>query len=414
MSEAEKSHSISKQTPSRQSKLKPFKWLIIVVLLILGLIAAWKYWKSTQTVAEEYSQWSKPVPVRVVPVERSDLQQQVKAIGTVIPSQMVNVQSQVSGRLQQLYFNEGQTVRKGQLLALIDPAPFQVALAQALGTQQQHFAQLANAQTELRRYELLYARDSIAKQQVEQQQALVKQLQGQSQANQAQVDAAKLQLSYTKIHAPISGRVGFRMKDVGNLIQANDSSALLSITQVSPIYVQFALPEQQLATLRGAQQAGQSLALSAWDRSEQQQLATGKIHALDNQIDLSTGSIKLKAIFNNQDDRLFPNQFVNVKLALNTIANAVNLPSDAIQHGAKGPYVYIINKDNKAEVRVLQLGINTQGRTEILSGLNGQEQVVLEGIDRLSEGKAVQIVQQKAQHPAENQVAAASTVVASP
>ncbi|AOA58466.1 efflux RND transporter periplasmic adaptor subunit [Acinetobacter larvae] len=382
------------QTSSRRGKLK---WLIAILLLI-GLAAlAWNYWqKSKAQKPQSYSQWAKPVPVRVTPVVRGDMQLQIKAIGTVVPAQVVNVQSQVSGVLQQLYFQEGQQVNKGQLLAQIDPAPFQVALAQAQGNLQQNIAQLNHAQTELSRYQLLYKQDSIAKQQLDQQQATVNQLKGQIQANQAQVDAAKLQLSYTKIYAPVAGRAGFRQKDVGNLVQANDSTALLSITQVHPIYVQFAVAENYLDVVR-AQNKLQALTVSAWDRSESKQLAVGRVQALDNQIDLTTGTLKLKAVFENNDDVLFPNQFVNVRLNAQTIQNAVQVPSDAIQRGAKGDYVYIINKDNKAEIRMLKLGLSSQGKTQVLSGINANERVVLEGIDRLSEGKEAQIVQDDTQ-----------------
>ncbi|NOZ96927.1 MAG: efflux RND transporter periplasmic adaptor subunit [Gammaproteobacteria bacterium] len=321
------------------------------------------------------------------------MQFEIKAIGTVVPTHLVKVQSQVSGVLQKIYFKDGQYVSKGQLLAQIDPAPFQVALAQAEGTQQQNLAQLRNAESELNRYQLLFKQDSIARQQVEQQQALVNQLKGQIQANQAQVDAAKLQLSYTKIYAPIEGRVGFKQKDAGNLIQANEEAGLVSITQVHPIYVQFAIAENYLDVLRGSVQKGQKVQVTAWDRSEKKQLATGYVEALDNQIDTHTGTLKLKAIFENRDDTLFPNQFVNVRLNAQTIQNAINIPTDAIQNGAKGTYVYIINKDNKAEIRMLKLGMSSNGQTEILEGLQGNERVVLEGIDRLAEGKEAQVVQ---------------------
>ncbi|MGA8883239.1 MAG: efflux RND transporter periplasmic adaptor subunit, partial [Acinetobacter sp.] len=215
---------------NRQKKpLAPkFKYLTGLIL-ILALGAGYGYWAAASSKpAEEFSQWSKPVPVRVVAVERRDLSIELKAIGTVIPAHTVNVQSQVSGALQRIYFQEGHLVAKGQLLAQIDPAPFQVELAQAQGTQQQHMAQLRNAETELARYQLLFKQDSIAKQQVEQQQALVNQLKGQIQANQAQVDAAKLQLSYTKIYSPIAGRAGFKQKDAGNLIQANEQAGLVT------------------------------------------------------------------------------------------------------------------------------------------------------------------------------------------
>lgn len=379
----------AKKHTSLGRKLKYIIGFLLLVLLVVGGI----YWKKTSNKPkEEYSQWSKPVPVRIVPVQRNNLDVEIKAIGTVVPVHTVNVQSQVSGLLQQVYFKEGQWVKKGQILAQIDPAPFEVALAQAEGTRQQNLAQLNNAETELARYQLLFKQDSIAKQQVEQQQALVNQLKGQTQSNRAQVDAAKLQLSYTKIYSPIEGRVGFKQKDAGNLIQANESTGLVTITQVHPVYVQFAVAENHLTALRETLKSGHQVQVSAWDKAEQKQLAVGHVQALDNQIDVTTGTLKLKAVFDNRNDSLFPNQFVNVRLSSQTIQNAVTIPIDAVQHGVKGTYVYIINKDNKAEVKMLKLGLSTNGKIEVLEGLDGTEKVVLEGIDRLSEGKEVQII----------------------
>lgn len=387
---------VAKKRNSWGRKLKYVIGFSVFILLIIGGI----YWKKTSNQPkEEYSQWSKPVPVRVVPVQRSNLDVEIKAIGTVVPVHTVNVQSQVSGVLQQVYFKEGQWVKKGQLLAQIDPASFKVALAQAEGARQQNLAQLNNAETELARYQLLFKQDSIAKQQVEQQQALVNQLKGQIQSNHAQVEAAKLQLSYTRIYSPIDGRAGFKQKDAGNLIQANESTPLVTITQVHPIYVQFAVAENYLTGLREALKSGQQVKVSAWDKAEQKQLAVGQVQALDNQIDVSTGTLKLKAVFDNRDDSLFPNQFVNVRLSVQTIQNAVSIPSDAVQHGAKGTYVYIINKDHKAEIRSLKLGLSSNGQIEVLAGLNGTEKVVLEGIDRLSDGKEVQIIADDQPHP---------------
>lgn len=384
-------------SPKKSSLQQKFKYLIGLIILI-GLALAGFYWKkSTSKPVEEYSQWSKPVPVRTVSVQQQNLQLEIKAIGTVIPAHTVNVQSQVSGVLQQIYFKEGQWVKKGELLAQLDPAPFQVALAQAQGTQQQNLAQLQNAETELKRYQLLFKQDSIAKQQVEQQQALVNQLKGQIQSNKAQVDAAKLQLSYTRIYSPIAGRVGFRQKDAGNLIQANETTGLVTITQVHPIYVQFAVAENYLMGLRDTLKKGQQIEVSAWDKSEQNKLAMGHVQSLDNQIDVSTGTLKLKAVFNNQDDALFPNQFINVRLNTQTIQNAITIPNDAVQHGAKGTYVYIVNPQHKAEIRMLKLGMTSNGQIEVIEGLTAKEQVVLEGIDRLSEGKEVQIVSDQRQ-----------------
>ena len=391
------SEPLNNNDPTKHFLHRRTLWIgFIIVILLLGMGGL--YWKKAMSQpSEEYSQWDKPVPVRVVPVQRQDLQVEIKAIGTVIPTHTVNVQTQVSGVLKQIYFKEGQTVQKGQLLAQVDPAPFQVALAQAEGTQQQNLAQLRNAETELARYQLLFKQDSIAKQQVEQQHALVNQLKGQIQANRAQVDAAKLQLSYTKIYSPINGRVGFQQKDAGNLIQANDTTGLVSITQVHPIYVQFSVAEHDLTHLRENMKQGYQVPVKAWDKAEQKQLAVGQVQALDNQIDANTGTLKIKAIFDNRDDVLFPNQFVNVRLNAHTVQDAISIPSDAVQHGAKGTYVYIVNPQKKAEIRMLTLGLSSNGQIQVLTGLNGTEQVVLEGIDRLAEGKEVQIVSDQPQ-----------------
>ena len=391
------SEPLNNNNPTKHFLYRRTLWIgFIIVILLLGMGGL--YWKKAMSQpSEEYSQWDKPVPVRVVPVQRQDLQVEIKAIGTVVPTHTVNVQTQVSGVLKQIYFKEGQTVQKGQLLAQVDPAPFQVALAQAEGTQQQNLAQLRNAETELARYQLLFKQDSIAKQQVEQQHALVNQLKGQIQANRAEVDAAKLQLSYTKIYSPINGRVGFQQKDAGNLIQANDTTGLVSITQVHPIYVQFSVAEHDLTHLRENMKQGYQVPVKAWDKAEQKQLAVGQVQALDNQIDANTGTLKIKAIFDNRDDVLFPNQFVNVRLNAHTVQDAISIPSDAVQHGAKGTYVYIVNPQKKAEIRMLTLGLSSNGQIQVLTGLNGTEQVVLEGIDRLAEGKEVQIVSDQSQ-----------------
>ncbi|MCH4248678.1 MAG: efflux RND transporter periplasmic adaptor subunit [Acinetobacter populi] len=387
------------------------KWMIFLFIVIFFIFCAGLIWKfvlaPSQNKEKEFSQWSQPVPVRVVPLSRGDLQLELKAVGTAVPTQAVTVQSRVSGVLEALYFKDGDSVQKGQLLAQIDPVPLQVALDQALGNQQQHLAQLQHAQAELLRNQTMLKQDAISRQEVDQQQSLVSQLKGQSKAYQAQVDSARLQLSYCKIYAPISGQVGFRQKDIGNLIQANDETGLVTITQTTPIYVEFALAENYLDLIRDSVQAQQKLQVEAWDRQEQKQLAQGTLFALDNQIDASTGTLKLKAIFPNQNKQLFANQFVNVRIQAQTIANAVTVPSDAIQHGAKGSYVYIVDKDkedgkDKAYIKMLQLGMSTGGKTQVLSGLSGNEKVVLEGIDRLSEDREVRILNEQAEQAGQN------------
>ncbi|OUY07542.1 efflux RND transporter periplasmic adaptor subunit [Acinetobacter populi] len=405
---------MSEQNMNANSETKPRprnKWMIFFFILILFILCAGLIWKfvlaPSQKKEKEFSQWSQPVPVRVVPLSRGDLQLELKAVGTAVPTQAVTVQSRVSGVLEALYFKDGDSVQKGQLLAQIDPVPLQVALDQALGNQQQHLAQLQHAQAELLRNQTMLKQDAISRQEVDQQQSLVSQLKGQSKAYQAQVDSARLQLSYSKIYAPISGQVGFRQKDIGNLIQANDETGLVTITQATPIYVEFALAENYLDLIRDSVQAQQKLQVEAWDRQEQKQLAQGTLFALDNQIDASTGTLKLKAIFPNQNKQLFANQFVNVRIQAQTIANAVTVPSDAIQHGAKGSYVYIVDKDkedgkDKAYIKMLQLGMSTGGKTQVLSGLSGNEKVVLEGIDRLSEDREVRILNEQAEQAGQN------------
>jgi multidrug efflux system membrane fusion protein len=303
----------------------------------------------------------------------------------------VVVQSRVTGQLQQLLFNEGEKVQQGQLLALIDAADYEIQLAQAGGQLEQNMAQLKNAEADLALYAKLREQNSISAQQFNQQQALVAQLQGTIKTNQAQIDAAKLQLSYTSIHAPISGRLGLRRVDAGNLIQANSAEGLVTITQSAPIHVLFAVPESQLQQVLDATRRGEQLTVEAWDRSEQKLLSQGVLTTLDNQIDSATGTLRLKAEFANSQEELFPNQFVNVRLNVALYKNVITVPQDAVQYGSAGTYVYIIEQ-SKAQIRQVQLGAADNGLVAVTSGLSGGEQVVLEGLDRLRPGRAAQVI----------------------
>ncbi|EKE75558.1 HlyD family secretion protein [Oceanibaculum indicum P24] len=333
------------------------------------------------------------MPVRVVPAAVEDMAVEVKAIGTVAPMNTVVVRSRVDGLLHSVLFQEGERVEAGEVLAEIDPEPFRVALAQAEGTLQQNLAQLKNAESDLAIYKRLFQQDSIARQQLDAQEALVNQLRGTLMTNRAQVDNAKLQLSYTKITAPIGGRLGLRRIDAGNLIASGDTEGLVTITQTQPIAVQFTVPEVQLADVRAAHRAGRLLAVEAWDRSERQMLAEGVLTTLDNQIDIATGTLRLKAQFENEDDALFPNQFVNVRLRVRTLEGAVTIPADAVQYGAQGTYVYMI-VDGKATVRPVSLGPTSGGRIAVTESLTKGDEVVLEGLDRLREGREVTIVKE--------------------
>lgn len=339
--------------------------------------------------------WMGPTPVHTVTVSKSDLKVHLKAIGTVTPLNNVTVRPRVGGPLISVKFTEGQSVKAGEVLAEIDPAPYQVKLQQAEGALQETRAQLQNAEEDLALYERLMASKSIAKQQFDKQKSLVAQLQGTLKSHTAQLEDARLQLSYTRITAPIAGRTGLRKVDVGNLINANDNTGLVTITQTRPISVVFTIPENQLIAVRQAHSAAstskQPLGVEAWDRSEQNLLANGKLTTLDNQIDTATGTLRLKAEFDNSDDSLFPNQFINARLHLQTMDGAVTIPADAVQYGSKGTYVYVID-DGKATMRQIKLGALEADRIAVLEGLKEGEQVVLEGIDRLWEGKDVKVM----------------------
>lgn len=371
------------------------KAVTMAVVALIAAGAAWWFWPTepapTAAAQRQMNPWAMPVPVRVVPATAADLRVQIKAIGTVTPLNSVVVQSRVSGPLQALHFKEGDKVAAGQLLAEIDAADYQVQLAQAQGQLEQNLAQLKNAENDLALYSRLREQNSISAQQFNNQQALVEQLKGSLRSNQAQLDAAKLQLSYTQIKAPISGRLGLRRVDVGNLIQANSAEGLVTITQSSPINVVFAIPENQLQQVRQAMRAGEPLVVEAWDRAEQQLLTSGVLTTLDNQIDIATGTLRLKAEFANQQEELFPNQFVNVRLNVAVRSGAVTIPQDAVQYGSAGTYIYTI-EDNKAQIRQVKLGPVDNGMVAIEEGLSVGTPVVLEGLDRLRPGRAVEII----------------------
>ncbi len=371
------------------------KRLIGVLALLLVLVGIWYLLGRTPPSAPlpQRSAWNMPVPVRVVPVERGSLDVQIKSIGTVTPLNTVTVRSRVDGVLNRVLFTEGSEVEQGTLLAEIDPLPYRAQLAQAEGQAQQNQAQLANAQADLELYEGLYQQDSIARQQLTSQRALVEELRGSLKANAAQVEDARLQLSWTRIEAPIAGKLGLRRVDAGNLVSSGDTEGLVSITQMRPIAVEFTVPEPDVPALRRAVASGAELAVQALDRSEQQLLASGRLHTLDNQIDIATGTLRVKALFENDDDQLFPNQFVNVRLRLHTLPSVVTIPSDAVQFGSRGTYVYVVDpQENKAFTRLVKLGATAaDGQVAVTEGLEEQELVVLEGLDRLREGREVVI-----------------------
>ncbi len=373
-------------------------WLVYTVLVVVFSAGVW-YFGFRSAPAQDPSRTSFrkrfaaiPAPVRVVPAEKRNLDVYLKAIGTVTPLNTVTVRSRVEGQLLRVAFEEGQRVKQSQLLAEIDPTPYQIRLAQAEAQQRQNASQLATAKSDLDRFRQLNAQALVSAQQLEAQQALVAEREGAVAADRARVDEARLQLAYTKIEAPISGRAGLRTVDVGNLVRANDASGLVVITQTQPIAVLFTVPEVDLPKVVEPLRAGEALPVEAWDRSEQTRLASGEVRTFDNKIDLATGTLRLKAEFPNEDEKLFPNQFVNVRLKVRTLRDTVVIPAAAVQFGSRGTYVYLITSENTSTIRNITIGPSDGNYQAVTQGLSGGEPVVLEGLDRLREGKNVIVV----------------------
>lgn len=331
-------------------------------------------------------------PVTVATVRRQDIRVTISAIGNIAALNTAVVRARVEGELKAIRFKEGQQVRAGQLLAEIDPRSYEVALAQAQGQFARDQAQLRNAQLDLERYKDLLAKDSIAKQQVDTQEALVRQLQGTVQSDQAQVDNARLQLSYTKVIAPISGRLGLKQADLGNIVRASDANGLVTITQTQPISVVFAVPEANLPQITRQLKANEAMVVEAWDREQRNRLATGRVATTDNAIDPVTGTIKLKAEFPNADGNLFPNQFANIRLQLDTLEGVLSVPNSAVQRGAIGTFVYVVKEDGTVTVRRIRMGTVDGDWVSVQGELAAGDKVVTDGADRLREGAKVEVI----------------------
>jgi membrane fusion protein, multidrug efflux system len=372
-------------------------WIVILVaIIILAVIAIiFVVPMLTGTSAKKPSPQSssqRPQPVSAVATKKADLDVYLRGLGTVTPANTVIVKSQVSGQLMSVNFKEGQIVKKNDVLAQIDPRPFDVQLMQAEGQLARDQALLKNAQDDLVRYKQLLAQDSIAVQQVTTQEALIKQYAGVVQTDRGQIANARLQLTYARIIAPISGRVGLKQIDPGNMAQVNDPNGVVVITQLQPITVVFAVPQDNLPTILKRMQSEKVLLVYADNQEGNVLLATGSLLAVDNQIDTTTGTVKLKALFDNKDNKLFPNQFVNVRLKVYTLRDATVMPAAAVQRGSIGTFAYVIKSDKTATVRQLKLGPTEGGNVAVIEGLEPGELVVTVGVDKLREGTKVDIV----------------------
>ncbi len=336
-----------------------------------------------------------PTPVVAAPATLGAVDVVMNGLGTVTPLRTVTVRSRVDGELMRVLFDEGQIVKEEQLLAEIDPRPFQVQLAQAEGQLARDRALLENARLDLARYQALFAQDSIAKQQVDTQASLVRQYEGAIQVDRSQIDSAKLQLVYTRITAPVSGRVGLRLVDPGNVVRAGDASGLVVITQLKPVAVVFSVPQDSVPVVMKRMQSGEKIPVEAWDREQRARLAEGILASADNQVDPATGTVKLKAQFANDDGALFPNQFVNVRMKLDTLNGVIVIPSAAVQRGAQGLFVYVVRPDNTVAQRPVKLGPTEGQRVAVTDGLAAGEMLVTDGLDRLRPGARVEVASQR-------------------
>jgi multidrug efflux system membrane fusion protein len=364
-------------------------WILLGLILLFLLI--WAIRPSTDESTSNRFRSTGPMPVGVATAVSGNIAITLNALGTVTPLATVTVRPQVSGNIQSIDFQEGQMVKAGDVLAVIDPRTYIAALDQARGTLAKDVATLQNAQVDLKRYAALWAQKAVSQQVYATQAATVRQDAGIVVADKANVESAEINLGYTKITSPVAGRVGLRQVDVGNLVEAGQTNEIVVVTQLQPISVLFTVPEDYIDQIMDQVNAGAKLQVQAYDRSQAKLLATGTLATVDNEIDVTTGTVKLRAMFDNPQRSLFPNQFVNTKLLIDTLHNQIVVPAAAIQRGAEGAYVYVVGADKTVSMRTIILGPTDGTKTSITKGLKVGETVVIDGADRLRDGSQVNI-----------------------
>ena len=362
-------------------------WIVVGLLLLLLVI--WAIRPDPNAGQRRGRFGGGPMPVGVAQATLGDIDVTLNALGTVTPLATVTVRPQVSGQLLKFDVEEGQMVKAGDVLAEIDPRTFQAAVDQAVGALQKDQAALQEARIDVQRYANLVKLNAISKQTYTAAIATAKQAEGTVKTDQASVDSARINLNYTKITSPVSGRVGLRQVDVGNIVESGQTNGVVVVTELQPISVLFAIPEDNIGAIMGQVNGGQTLRVDAYDRSQTRKLATGKLSTVDNQIDTTTGTVKLRALFDNREGTLFPQQFVNVQLLVNTLHNQVIVPSAAIERGSSGAFVFVVNPDSTVSMRAVTLGAAQGDKQAISKGLKPGDTVVTDGADRLKDGADV-------------------------
>jgi len=395
-------------TPPSPGKPKKRGLIWVVFLLIIAGVAGYAVWSASQPATAARGAGGGgggggfgggggrgaglgPVPVVVTKVARSSIPVVLPGLGNVVAYYNVVVKSRVDGQLMKVEFNEGDFVKEGQELIQIDPRPYQVQLELAQATLARDQALLANARVDLERYRQLVKTDAIPIQQLDTQTALVAQYEATTKLDQANIDSAKLNLTYSRITAPITGVIGLRLVDPGNIVHASDTNGMITITQLQPISVVFTIPEDNLPQVTQKLRAGAHLPVDAYNRDNSKKLASGMLMTIDNQIDNTTGTSRLKAVFDNKDYALFPQQFVNINLLVDTLTNQLVVPNVAIQNGQQGAFVYVVDDDSRVHLKTVQQGITTAAAAQILGGISDGDRVVVDGTDRLVEGAVVRV-----------------------